>query len=310
MIFWIAALLILSFVLTLGLTPRVAAVAERFDLMDRPSARKVHSIAIPRIGGVAIFIAFNLALLAGLLIPPIKAEFFRDPRLIYLITGGVFAFLLGFYDDVRKLNPYVKFLAQIFTALIPFLGGITISRVFVPVFGQVNLGAMALPVTIFWIVLIINAINLIDGLDGLAAGVCFFVCAVLISISIVHDNSFIVTIMLACLAGALMGFLIFNFNPASIFMGDSGSYFLGYMLATLSMSGSLKTHTAYTFLIPFIVLGVPILDTAWATLRRFLLGRGLFQADSDHFHHRLLKLGFSHRRAVLLLYGATIFLAA
>lgn len=173
--------------------------------------------------------------------------------------------------------------------------------------GHVILGWTSLPVTVFWVLLVINSINLIDGLDGLAAVVSFFVCMVLLVLMLMHQN-FMVAIALACLAGSILGFLVFNFNPASIFMGDSGSYFPGYMLASLSIYGSMKSHTAFTFLIPIIAMGVPLLDTIWATIRRFLLGQKLFYPDKNHFHHRLLQLGFSHKRAVLVLYGITFLL--
>ncbi len=300
---------VVSFVLAVFLTPRVAAVAERFDLLDKPSARKVHSLAIPRIGGVAIFLSFNLALLGGLLVGPVREQIAGDGSLLFIFAGGAIAFALGFYDDVRRLGPKVKFAVQIVAACFAYFGGIGIHHLGLPGLGLVQLGWLSLPVTVFWVLLVINAINLIDGLDGLAAGVSFFVYSALLALNILQGNTPL-AIVLATMVGALLGFLVFNFNPASIFMGDSGSYFLGYMLATLSIFGSFKSHTAFTFLVPVVALGLPLLDTVWATCRRFLVGRKLFYPDSDHFHHRLLKLGYSHRRAVLVLYAITILLCA
>lgn len=299
----------LAFVLAVAVTPRVAALAERFDLLDRPSARKVHSIAIPRIGGIAIFLSFCFTFLGGLFCNDVLALVRSNPEILYLFAGGLLAFLLGFYDDVKQLGPAVKFGVQILAALAAYKGGIKIVHVGLPLLGSIDLGWASLPVTVFWVLLVINAINLIDGLDGLAAGVSFFVCMVLLAVMLIHHN-YLVAVVLACLAGSLLGFLVYNFNPASIFMGDSGSYFLGYMLASLSIFGSMKSHAAFTFLISIIALGVPLLDTVWATVRRFLMGQKLFYPDRNHFHHRLLLMGYSHRRAVVVLYGVTIVLGA
>lgn len=302
----VISLTLLSFLIALFLTPRVAALAERFDLLDKPSARKVHSIAIPRIGGLAIFLAFSLTLFLSLFSDEIKTQLFASNEIVYLFAGGLLAFSLGFYDDIKQLGPKVKFAVQIGIAVFAYLGGIKIKLTTLPFLGVIQFGWMDLPVTVFWMLLVINAINLIDGLDGLAAGVSFFVCIVLLAVAIFHGKVFLVAIALACLAGSLLGFLVFNFNPASIFMGDSGSYFLGYMLATLSIVGSYKSHTAVTFLIPIIAMGVPLLDTVWATTRRFIFGQKLFYPDKDHFHHRLMKKGYSHKRTVAILYAITI----
>ncbi|MCK5545064.1 MAG: undecaprenyl/decaprenyl-phosphate alpha-N-acetylglucosaminyl 1-phosphate transferase [Desulfobulbaceae bacterium] len=301
----IVSLLVISFVSAVVLTPRVAAVAERFDILDRPSARKVHSLAVPRIGGVSIFAAFFISICLGLFFTDFRTYLCTDNKILFVFVGGILAFCLGFIDDIKRLGPKTKFSVQIIAALSAYMGGIQINALGLPGLGLVQLGWLSLPVTVFWVLLVINAINLIDGLDGLAAGVSFFVCIVILALSLIHNNG-IVAIVMAALAGSILGFLIFNFNPASIFMGDCGSYFLGYMLASLSIYGSLKSHTAFTFLIPVIAMGVPLMDTIWATLRRFILGQKLFYPDRDHFHHRLLKLGYSHRRAVLVLYGITI----
>ncbi|MCG2749303.1 MAG: undecaprenyl/decaprenyl-phosphate alpha-N-acetylglucosaminyl 1-phosphate transferase [Desulfobulbaceae bacterium] len=307
MIISIVSLLAISFVIAILLTPRVASVAERFDLMDRPSSRKVHSIAIPRIGGVAIFIAFFSSITISLFFTDIGTLIQKDKTFLYIFAGGALTFGLGFFDDLKRLGPRTKFSIQIIAALCAYAGGIQITSVGLPVIGHVHLELLSLPITIFWVLLVINAINLIDGLDGLAGGVSFLVCMVLIILSLSQQHMAI-AYTLAALAGSILGFLVFNFNPASIFMGDCGSYFIGYMIATLSIFGSLKSHTAFTFLIPIIVLGVPLLDTIWATIRRFIMGQRLFYPDKNHFHHRLLRLGYSHKRAVFVLYGLTVFL--
>ena len=299
--------LVSAFVLAVGLTPRVAAIAERFDLLDHPSARKVHSLSIPRIGGVAIFIAFFVALGGGFLFNGIRNSFWEKSEIVFVFFGGALAFALGFYDDVKRLGPKTKFAVQIVAALFAYMGGIQVRGVAIPFLGFVQSGWLSLPITVFWILLVINAINLIDGLDGLAAGVSFFVSLVLLVLCL-FKGEVLNALVLAALAGSVLGFLVFNFNPASIFMGDSGSYFIGYMLASLSIFGSFKSKTAFTFLIPVIAMGVPLLDTVWATIRRFIRGQKLFYPDKDHFHHRLLGLGFSHKRAVMILYAVTIFL--
>ncbi len=304
----IASLFFLSFILSVILTPRAAAVAERFGLLDLPSVRKVHRLALPRIGGVAIFLAFFLSISCGMLFDGIRDSLCANNKVIYVCVGGILAFGLGFIDDIKQLKPKTKFAFQIITAVFAYTGGLQINSIGLPAFGVIHLGWLSIPATILWILIVINAINLIDGLDGLAAGVSFFVCTVLFALCLIHNNM-MVAIILATLAGSILGFLIFNFNPASIFMGDSGSYFIGYMLAALSLLGSLKSQAAFTFLIPIIVLGVPLMDTIWATIRRFILGQKLFKPDKNHFHHKLLSMGYSHRRAVLILYGITLFLS-
>ncbi len=300
-------LFLIAFVCSVVLTPRVAAVAERFGLLDRPSARKVHILAVPRIGGVAIFIAFFISIGFGALFSGIQTSLFFNSKVVYVYVGGLVAFGMGFFDDIKQLGPKIKFAIQTVVAIFVYVGGLQIHLVALPFFGPIYFDLLSLPITIFWVLLVVNAINIIDGLDGLAAGVSFFVCLVLTIISFTHGN-IMVSILLAALAGSILGFLVFNFNPASIFMGDSGSYFIGYMLASLSILGSLKSHTTFTFLIPIIALGVPLLDTVWATVRRFIVGQKLFKADKNHFHHRLLALGYSQRRAVLILYAITLFL--
>ena len=176
-----------------------------------------------------------------------------------------------------------------------------------PFIGALHLGYFALPITVFWILLAMNAINLIDGLDGLAAGICLFVSIAMMVICLL-DGRLLEAVAFAALGGSLIGFLKYNFNPASIFMGDGGSYFLGYFIGALSMMGSIKGQVAAAMLIPFIALGVPMVDTLVAPIRRFILGRGMFQPDKSHLHHQLLKMGLSQRRAVLIIYGATIVL--
>jgi UDP-GlcNAc:undecaprenyl-phosphate GlcNAc-1-phosphate transferase len=258
------------------------------------------------VGGIAIALAFYLGILFMYLMGSrLSNEVIAEPKFFCILTGAYVAFLTGLWDDVRRLNYKIKFLLQSVAATTLWLGGVRITAFSLPGVGAFDLTWISLPLTIFWVLLVINAINLIDGLDGLAAGVSFFVSTVLLVLTVINQV-FVVAVTLAALAGATLGFLRYNFNPARIFMGDGGSYFLGFMLSALSMLGSIKSQAALSLLIPIIALGLPLMDTLWAPLRRFLLGRKLFSPDREHFHHRLLQLGLNQRHAVLTLYAVTI----
>ncbi|HVO27012.1 MAG TPA: glycosyltransferase [Candidatus Margulisiibacteriota bacterium] len=297
---------LLALLLSFVLTPAVRRVAHALRILDQPTARKVHQNATPRAGGVAIYLAFTLTFVAALVVnarPLATAG--GKARVLAFLAGGTVAFLLGLWDDIRSIRPRYKFIGQIAAAVIAYLGGMQIVKLGSPEVGEFTLQWLALPATVLWFVFIINALNLIDGLDGLAAGITLFASLILL---VVLDSSsrFLVAIGFAGLAGTTLGFLRYNFHPASIFLGDSGSYFLGYTLAALSILGSIKSEATVAMLIPIIALGVPVIDALWALIRRFILGQRLFHPDADHIHHRLLKLGYTHRRAVLLLYGITV----
>ncbi len=302
---------IASFFFILVATPWVKKLALHYGLVDNPSSRKVHKVPVPRIGGVAIFLSFlfpfGLLFLVREQTMPAQI-FFEDSRVIGFILGACMVFILGLVDDIRGLSSSIKFVGQITAALVAWYWGFRIEIVTIPFSDSLSLGYFALPVTVFWFVLVINAINLVDGLDGLAAGICLFVSLTMLFICGPHNTLIVESLAFAALGGTLLGFLRYNFNPASIFMGDSGSYFLGYSLAALSISGSIKGQVATAMLIPIIALGVPLIDTLWAPIRRFVLGRKLFQPDSRHFHHKLIKRGYTHRRAVLSIYTLTIIL--
>jgi UDP-GlcNAc:undecaprenyl-phosphate GlcNAc-1-phosphate transferase len=217
---------------------------------------------------------------------------------------------LGFVDDVRGIRSLYKLLAQVAVAVLAFSCGFRIEHISLPFLGTAQMGIFALPVTVLWIVGIVNAVNLIDGLDGLAGGVVFFAALTNFVVAHISGNVFVAALM-ACVLGAVLGFLFYNFNPARIFMGDSGSYFLGFVLATSAISAGQdqKTTTTVALLVPIIALGVPIFDTLFAIVRRFLERRPLFAPDRSHIHHRLVDMGMTQRRAVLVLYGASIALA-
>jgi UDP-N-acetylmuramyl pentapeptide phosphotransferase/UDP-N-acetylglucosamine-1-phosphate transferase/glycosyltransferase involved in cell wall biosynthesis len=296
----------LSTVLAFLLTPVVGAVARRLQIVDRPGGRRLHDAVTPRAGGVAIYLAFTLPFVAAIVMRALRLGALpHDVRAAALLLGGALTFGLGLWDDARTVRPLPKLAGHVAAALIAYAGGIEILKVSVPPFGALELGWLSLPATVLWFVLVINALNLIDGLDGLAAGITLFATLILL---IVLDSGarLLAAIGLAALAGACVGFLWHNFHPASIFLGDSGSYFLGYSLAAFSILGSVKSEATVAILIPIIALGVPVMDALWAPVRRFMLGQRLFHPDGDHIHHRLLKLGYTHRRAVLTLYAITL----
>ncbi|MDA8141157.1 MAG: MraY family glycosyltransferase [Desulfobacteraceae bacterium] len=304
----IISLFLLSLGATLVITPLIKGLANRCQCLDAPSTRKVHCTPMPRLGGVAIYLGVLVAFGYYQIFPdPTVSIVFHKPYILWLLLGSSLIFMLGLYDDVRGLSPVFKFGIQVVAAIIAFYGGIRIVKFELPWGQTIYFQDSSLFITIFWFLLVINAINLIDGLDGLAAGVGIFASLTLPVTGLMREQT-VVPMMLAALAGACMGFLRYNFNPDSIFMGDSGSYFLGYMLAALSIPGTMKSEATVAILIPIIALGVPLMDTLLAPLRRFIVGKKLFQPDRNHIHHRLLQLGLSHRSAVLVIYAATVVL--
>jgi UDP-GlcNAc:undecaprenyl-phosphate GlcNAc-1-phosphate transferase len=296
--------------IALAVTPAVRQLALHFDLTDKPSARKMHTGNIPRIGGIALLCSFFLPFLFLPLFcgqSPAVQEFFADSNILCFVSGALLIFLLGLLDDIRGLNFLCKIIGQLLIAVFVYSCGVRITAVTTPFGPDFSIGFLSLPITVFWFLLVINAINFIDGLDGLAAGICLFVSLSMLFVCIVNGN-LTAALAFAALAGSLIGFLRYNFHPASIFMGDSGSYFLGYCLACLSIGGAIKGQVATAMLIPIIALGVPLMDTLWAPLRRFVNGQSMFQPDNKHIHHRLVKLGLTHQRAVLTLYVLTVLL--
>ncbi|MGB5684520.1 MAG: MraY family glycosyltransferase, partial [Candidatus Electrothrix sp.] len=296
--------------ISLMLTPAVRQLALHFDLTDTPSARKMHEREIPRIGGIALFCSFFLPFLFLLVFcgqSHAVQNLLADNNSLCFVTGAVLIFLLGLLDDIRDLSFVFKIFGQLLVAVFVYFCGIRITAVTTPFGADFSIGFLSLPITVFWFLLVINAINLIDGLDGLAAGICLFVSLSMLFACVV-SGQLTAALAFAALAGSLTGFLRYNFYPASIFMGDSGSYFLGYCLAALSIGGTIKGQVATALLIPIIALGVPLMDTIWAPIRRFINGQSMFHPDNKHIHHRLVKLGFTHRKAVLTLYVLTVVL--
>ena len=311
---YIAAFVIAAVIAAL-VTPVIRAMALRFSIVDRPDRRRPHTTAIPRLGGIGIALAFYTPIL-GLYLwdrhfwdNTISRAVFADFRLIFaVVAGGGTMLVLGFVDDIRGVRALAKLVVQCAVAMLLYFMGLQITAVALPFIGQVQMGILALPLTVLWIVGIVNAINLIDGLDGLAAGVAFFVCTTNFVVGFLGEN-ILVCLLNASLAGALIGFLLWNFNPARIFMGDSGSLFLGLVIAVTSLVGNKqKGSTAIALLVPIVALGVPIMDTLLTMVRRAIERRPIFSADRGHIHHKLLEMGLTHRRAVLILYSLTVLL--
>ena len=301
------ALFVASAALCLGLTLHVRRFAVAWGWVAQPdSDRHVHTTSVPRLGGIAIFLTFMLLAGVALFLPKSTGlELTIPPRtIVSILSAACIIFLLGLYDDVRSAGPYLKFGVQAVAAAILWFGGVGISHFDLLSAGRSLHTAVGLPLTIFWVLLITNAFNLIDGLDGLAAGSAIFSTLVVFVSSLLAPNA-TVALLAIVLAGAILGFLRFNFHPASIFLGDSGSMFIGFMLAALALAGSQKAPTMIAVAIPVLSFGLPILDVCLAVFRRFLGGKPLFTADRDHIHHKLLKRGLSQRGAVLVLYGVT-----
>ncbi|MFI3116101.1 MAG: MraY family glycosyltransferase [Clostridia bacterium] len=287
-----------SLIISFGSTPIVKKFAHAVGAIDVPKDdRRMHSNPIPRLGGLAIFFGFLFSyLIFGII----------DNQMKSVLLGSVIIVVLGIIDDIMPLPAKLKFCVQIIAASIPVLNGLQIERItnFIPLSNDpyIDFGVLSVPLTIIVIVGITNAVNLIDGLDGLAVGVSTISSFTMLVISFILVQPEI-AIMLSALAGACVGFMPYNFNPATIFMGDTGSTFLGYILATASIMGLFKYYALISFAVPFLILGLPIFDTAFAMIRRILNGQSPMQADRGHVHHKLIDMGFTQKQTVAILYS-------
>jgi UDP-GlcNAc:undecaprenyl-phosphate GlcNAc-1-phosphate transferase len=273
-------------------TPRVKDFAIKVGALDAPDDRKVHTKPIPRMGGLAIYAAFVLAVLASMYV---------SREVMGLLVGGTVILIVGIIDDLKPLPARVKLLGQIIAAVVLVMFDIKIEWLTNPFGEMIYVEYLAIPLTILWVVGLTNTVNLIDGLDGLAAGVST-IASVTILLVALQQNFWTVAVLTAALAGSALGFLQHNFNPAKIFMGDTGSMFLGYMLAAISILGTVKSAATIALIVPIVALGLPILDTAFAIIRRYMSGRPIFKPDKGHLHHRLLEMGLTQKQAVLLMY--------
>lgn len=288
--------MLVSFVMAMLITPLVRRFAYLIGAVDHPNARKVHVRTMPRIGGLAIFIAFLIGY--ALLLP---ASRYNDAILI----GAVVIVLTGLIDDRFQLTARVKLMGQMIATVVVLNSGMRIEMINLPFDQQLYLGSWSIPVTVLWLIGITNAINLIDGLDGLAAGVSSIALGTIAVLAIIQGNVYL-TMMALLLLASTLGFLVHNFYPAKIFMGDTGALFLGYMLAVFSLIG-FKNVTLFSLVVPVLLLGLPISDTIFAIVRRLVQGRPPMSPDKSHMHHQLIDMGFTTRQAVLLMYGMTLF---
>lgn len=293
-----------SFVLTRYVRDYATA---RGWVMVPSGGRHLHNSPLPRLGGIAIFVSFSVSIAVSLLLAahnPDLHSAFSFKILITILVPSSLIFLLGVYDDVYDAGPYLKFSVQAIGATMLFLGGLRIVNIPVA-FGSHTLPwFVGLPLTVLWVLAITNAFNLIDGLDGLAAGSALFSTLVAFVVALLNGPT-LVTVMTIALAGAILGFLRYNFNPATIFLGDSGSLFIGFLLSALALEGAQKAPTIVAVAIPVVSFGLPILETSLSVIRRLISGRPVFTADREHIHHKLLQHGMSHRQVVILLYGVS-----
>lgn len=291
---------------SLILTPIIRRLSVRWGWVDKPlDDRRVHQQAIPCVGGIAILLSVLIALLTLPFVDNLVTQsLLRDRwQLLTVFVPALLVTLLGLYDDLRGANARVKFMALIAAGTVFYAMGGRVDNFSLPFVGSAHLpSVISYLATILWIVGVTNAFNLIDGIDGLAAGAGLFASLVVLVVSLMLNHAHVTVVALG-LSGALIGFLRYNFNPASIFLGDSGSLFIGFTLAALSLQGSQKASTAVAIAIPLMAFGLPVIDTAFSIVRRFLSGKPLFQGDREHIHHMLLARGWSQRRAVFVLYG-------
>ncbi len=310
---WLVVALAAAALLSLVLTPVVRRFAIRLDNIDQPDARRVNDAPVPRGGGIAVAASFLIVAVVGILVNnatgtvPVPSSL-DDSELAGLLVGGAVATVIGVLDDTFQLRARWQLLGQLALAGLAVIAGVTVFTIANP-FGPGNIvltGPYAVGFTVVWIVGMINSINFIDGLDGLSSGIALIAAATLGVISFTTAASGgqpFIGILCFALAGSLLGFLRWNFHPASIFIGTSGVMFVGYTLAVLSILGTAKVAVA------LLVLGVPIIDTFWIIVRRLATGRSPFTPDRGHIHHRLLDLGLSHSQTVLMIYGLCLLLA-
>ena len=280
-------------------TPIAMRLAHRIGAVDEPRARGLSDRPMPRLGGVAIFLG---VLVSAMIFLPL------DGRFGAILAGAAVITIVGAVDDVFELSAPVKLLGQAGAALLPVLDGVRVEDFTLPFVHRVELGDLGIPLTVLGIVLIMNVVNFSDGIDGLAAGVCAIAAAafVVIAFDLERANA---AVLAAIIAGAALGFLVHNFHPATVFMGDCGSNLLGLLLACVAVEGTVKTQAVLALILPLIVLAVPFLDTTFVVLKRLKYRKPVYEADREHFHHRMDRIGFSTQRTVLYLYAWTLMLA-
>lgn len=310
----IAIAFILAFVVTFVTTPYTMKIANKVGAIDIPKdERRAHKKTIPKFGGPAVILGFLVATIYLLIVMNMEnsinlfgvQEYWK--KLLGFLIGIIIISIFCIADDIKTIRPITKLIGQVLGAICITAAGIRIEGITLPFlnFPEIN-QITSIVITIGWVIGVTNAINLIDGLDGLSSGISIISAISLLVIFVLNGSSLISIVLITALAGALVGFLPFNYTPAKTFIGDTGSNFLGYSLAVISILGAAKTYTAAVIVLPLIVLGLPIFDTIWAIIRRLIKGKSIkavFKADKGHLHHKLVAKGFSQKQAVLVLYG-------
>ena len=296
-----AAALAVAFVAAALLTPVVRFLARRGGLLDQPGERKVHDVPIPRLGGIAIAAAFFLGLAAALVVEAPGDDLRESGLLVSILLGAALTVCVGVVDDLFGMRARIKLSAQVVVAVVVAVLGLSLDHLDGP-WGRLELGAWAIPVTVAWFVVVMNAINLIDGLDGLASGVTLIAAAAFGTLLTAGPDAAPMAVILAAAAGGVLGFLPFNLHPATIIMGDTGSILLGFILAAAGVAVTQSEALGAAPWVPLLVLGLPLIDTAWAIARRARSGAPIFAPDKLHVHHRLLAAGLSQRAAMLVLW--------
>jgi UDP-GlcNAc:undecaprenyl-phosphate GlcNAc-1-phosphate transferase len=293
-------ILAITLVLTLSSLPMIINLSHRKGWLDYPTQRKMHKLPTPRLGGISIFIACLIAWTAGIVLKPETISGLED-LVFWLFLGGVFIFCLGLWDDLRPVRFRYKILIEALAGVVLILAGLKIELLFIPFWQPTELGWLSYPVTLIWFLALLNSINLIDGLDGLAGGVSVIAGATMFVIGL-HYQAWLVALLMCGVVAACVGFLLFNRPPAKIFMGDSGSLFLGYLFAISSLICPIKSYTALAMFVPLVALALPLLEAVTSFLRRTLSLKKFYVPDNQHLYNLLLDLGFSPKNTILTFY--------
>lgn len=301
---------LVSVTVVLWTIPDVKTIGLKLGIVDRPNSRKIHKSPVVRVGGISIFAGTIAALLIVWLLGGFSSLSPEGEKEIWtVIMGSICFFAIGFADDLFNLTPISRLLMQLLVASACWFMGVRINFLSVPFDGLVQIGWLSLPITVIWLVGMANAINWIDGVDGLAAGVSGIGAVVMLVVALFMNQS-AAALIVAALAGSALGFLRYNFNPAQIFMGDGGAYFMGFILAAVGVIGLVKVTAVTAVLLPYLILAVPILDMSAVIFSRICKGKSPFIADKSHLHHWLLKAGISQRQTVLFIYALTLWVGS
>ena len=307
---------LLAFITAYVITPYTIRLAKKIGAIDQPgNKRKIHTTAMPRLGGLAVIAGFMISVIYLVIVMTIEKNINLSDvqnlhtKIIGFLAGSFILITFCFFDDYKGIPAYIKLLGQTIAAIVIVLSGIQIDKIEIIHLNIYIYNPEILKIiTVIWIVGITNALNLTDGLDGLLSGIGIISCIALLIVFVLNDSPIISVLFITALAGALTGFLPFNFTPAKTFMGDVGSNFLGFMLSIISIIGTAKTYTALVIIAPLIIFALPLIDTIYAIIRRFIKTKsikGIFKADREHLHHKLMKRGYTQKQAVLILYLAT-----